>query len=240
MPPRGRCGTTKCFRLGVPRTPRAAGKGFRGCDGGGSARASRRSGARRAPRSVKDVSSRGTKKRKRSFLGRIRRDEVSPAAFPVRCDESANCRRLAAITRRRARLTVARPRRGASRTLQAGLRRRGPEIPPDPFQASRSRSEEKRASRGRRRTRSSSCRVDSSRCRRRHRATAVSAQTPSRKPGGRSAPLVETRTSPHRAMGSRASPNLERSACASRAPNVSCSARSAAPSRRAETRSARA
>jgi hypothetical protein len=33
---------------------------------------------------VKDVSSRGTQKRKRSFLGRIRRDEVSDL-FPVRC-----------------------------------------------------------------------------------------------------------------------------------------------------------
>ena len=86
-------------------------------------------------------------KKKRSFLGRIRLEEASPVAgvgggFSVKNPlvqserSDVNCRCLADITRRRARHTVPRPRRGASRTLQAVLRRRGDPsgpVPDEPF-----------------------------------------------------------------------------------------------------------
>jgi hypothetical protein len=139
MPPRGRCGTTKCFRLGVPRTPRAARRGVSRVRWRRErARLAEIRSATRAAICERRFVARNQKKKTLVSGTHPSRRGFGPVSGPLH--ESANCARLAAITRRRARLTVARPRRGASRTPQAGLWRRGPTIPPDPFQASRSRS----------------------------------------------------------------------------------------------------
>lgn len=239
MPPRGRCGTTKCFRLGVPRTPRAARRGV-----------SRVRWRRERARLAEIRSATRAAICERRFVARNQKKKTLVSGTHPSRRGFGRCFRSVARERQlrtpRGYHTATRAPDGratAERRVEdapGGSVAARSDDPPGPVPGEPFALEEKRASRGHLRARSSSCRVDSSRCRRRHRATAVSAQTQTRKPGGHSAPLVETRTSPRRAMGSRASPNPERSACASRAPNVSCSARSAAPSRRAETRSAHA
>jgi len=185
-------------------------------------------------------------KKKRSFLGRIRlffcrfADWGSAVAFPKR---TVRCQ----LPMPRGHHTATRAPHGA-----ATAERRVEDAPGGSAAAWRSlRTRSRRAVRARRKSARRQARRQAHEprralarpregCRRRHRATAVTARAiPSRKPGERCSRRIETRTSPRRTMGSSASRNPARSACASRVRSVSRSVRSAPGSRRAETRSAR-